>query len=284
MITRIDRIVLAVPDRRAAALCWQRLFDAEMVREDRVPSLAAQRSVLRVGESEVELIEPHGIGLTAQFISRFRTPIFAAGFAVRDLAEAQANLDARAIHHVREGNQVLLSGEWVGVPALRVVLTQDEKRQSAGLLSRIYEATLLYQHHHRAARQLATVFEMNPKNFAPIRSEPYGYEGTLAFLDPDRLDRIEVITPFDRSKTMGRFFARQGPSLYMFYAEARDTAALRERLLERAPSAWTGERAGAAPDNLFVHPKALCGALLGVSRESVAWTWSGHPDRVRPAA
>ena len=284
MITRIDRIVLAVHDRHATADVWRRLFGAELVREDRVPSLAAQRSVLRVGESELEVIEPHGIGTTAQFISRFRTPIFAVGFAVRDLGAAQANLDARAIHHVREGNQLLLSGEWVGVPALRVVLTQDEKRQPAGLLSRIYEATLLHQHHQRAARQLATVFELNPRNFVPIRSAPYGYEGTLALFDPDRLDRIETVTPFDRNKTMGRFFARQGPSLYMFYAEARDTVALRERLLEHAPSAWTGVLEGAVPDNLFVHPKALHGALLGVSRESVAWTWSGHPERVRPAA
>jgi len=284
MITRIDRIVLAVHDRHATADVWRRLFGAELVREDRVPSLAAQRSVLRVGESELEVIEPHGIGTTAQFISRFRTPIFAVGFAVRDLAAAQANLDARAIHHVREGNQLLLSGEWVGVSALRVVLTQDEKRQPAGLLSRIYEATLLHQHHQRAARQLATVFELNPRNFVPIRSAPYGYEGTLALFDPDRLDRIETVTPFDRNKTMGRFFARQGPSLYMFYAEARDTVALRERLLEHAPSAWTGVLEGAVPDNLFVHPKALHGALLGVSRESVAWTWSGHPERVRPAA
>jgi hypothetical protein len=284
MITRIDRIVLAVRDRVAAAEDWRRLFGAELIREDRIPSLAAQRSVLRVGESEVEVIDPDGIGTTAQFISRFRTPIFAVGFAVRDLDAAQANLDARAIHHVREGNQVLLTGEWVGVSALRVVLTQDEKRQPAGLLSRIYEATLLHQHHQRAARQLATIFEMNPANFAPIRSAPYGYEGTLAFFDPDRLDRIETVTPFDRNKTMGRFFARQGPCLYMFYAEARDTVALRERLLEHAPSAWTGVREGAVPDNLFVHPKALHGALLGVSRESVAWTWSGHPERVRTAA
>lgn len=284
MITRIDRIVCTTHDRRAATQTWQQLFGAELVREDRMTSLAAQRTVIRVGESEIELIEPHGIGITAQFISRFRTSVFAVGFAVRDLAEAQASLDARGIHHVREGNQVLLTGEWVGVPALRVVLTQDEKRLSAGLLSRIYEATLLYQYHHRAARQIANVFQLDPGNFVPIRSEPFGYEGTLAFVERDRLDRIETVTPFDRNKAMGRFFARQGPSLYMFYAEARDTVALRERLLEHAPSAWTGVLDGAVPDNLFVHPKALHGALLGVSRESVAWTWSGHPERVRPAA
>ena len=145
-------------------------------------------------------------------------------------------------------------------------------------------ATLLHQQHHRAARTIASVFELEPRNFVPIRSEPFGYEGTLAFLDADRLDRIETVTPFDRTKTMGRFFARQGPCLYMFYAEARDTAALRARLEEHAPAAWTGPRDGPAPDNLFVHPQALHGALLGVSRESVAWTWSGRPERVRPAA
>jgi hypothetical protein len=283
MVTRIDRIVLAVRDRRAAAESWHKLVGAEVVREDALPSLAARRSVLRAGDSEVELIEPHGIGTTAQFISRFRTSIFAVGFAVRDLGAAQADLDARGIHHVREGAQLLLSGEWVGVPALRVVLTQDEKRQPAGLLSHIYEATLLYQYHHRAARQLASVFRLDADHFAPIRSAPYGYEGTLAFLDPERLDRIETVTPFDRSKTMGRFFARQGPCLYMCYAEARDTAALRERLLEHG-AAWTGAREGTAPDNLFVHPQSLHGAMLGVSRESVAWTWSGRPERVRPAA
>jgi hypothetical protein len=281
---RIDRMVLTTHDRGAAVKSWQRLFGAELVREDRLPSLAAQRSVIRVGESEIELLEPHGIGTTAQFISRFRTAVFAVGFAVDDLAATQASLDARGVHHVREGNQVLLSGEWVGVPALRVVLTQHEKRQRAGLLSRIYEATLLNQVHERAARQIATVFQLDPKHFVPIRSEHFGYEGTLSFLEPDRLDRIEVVTPGDRTKTMGRFFARQGPSFYMFYAEVRDAAALRARLEDHAPGAWSGARDGGPPDNLFVHPQALHGALLGVSRESVAWTWSGHPERVKPAA
>lgn len=283
MITRIDRMILTAPRRRLATEAWQRLFDAEIVREDRVPSVAAVRTVLRVGESEVELLEPDGIGIAAQHVSRSRTSIFAVGLAVRDLGAAQADLDARAIHHVRDGAQLWMSGEWVGVPALRIVLTQDERRPGGGVLSRIYEATHLHQDHRRTARKIADVFGIDRKGFVPIRSEQYGYEGTLALFDRDRLDRIEAVTPADRTKTMGRFFARQGPCLYMFYAECRDTAALRERLLEHAPKRWTGPREG-TPDNLFVHPQALHGALLGVSRESVAWTWSGHPERVRPAA
>jgi hypothetical protein len=69
----------------------------------------------------------------------------------------------------------------------------------------------------------------------------------------------------------------------MFYAEARDTVAVRERILEHAPECYSGPREG-MPDNLFVHPRALDGALVGISRETVAWTWSGHPERVEPAA
>lgn len=283
MITRIDRMIVTAPRRRLAAEAWQCLVGAEVVREDRVAYVAALRTVLRVGASEIELLEPDGIGLAAQHVSRSRTAIFAVGLAVDDLGGAQARLDARAVHHVREGAQLWMSGEWTGVPALRVVVTQDERRPGAGLLQHIYEATHLYQDHRRATRHIAETFELDRKHFASIRSEPYGYEGTLALFHPDRLDRIESITPFDRAKTMGRFFGRQGPCLYMFYAEARDPKALRERLLEHAPNAWTGPREG-APDNLFVHPQALHGVLLGVSRESVAWTWSGHPERVRSAA
>jgi hypothetical protein len=284
MIVGIDRILVTAPRRRLAIECWSRLFGAQVVREDRVAGVAAQRSVLQLGTSELELLEPDGIGIVAQHVSRSRTAIFAVGLAVADLGAAQADLDARGIHHVREGRQVWMSGEWVGVPGLRVVLSESERRRPVGLISRIYEATHLHQDHRRAARKLAQTFRLDPQRFAPIRSEPYGYEGTLAFFEKDELDRVEFVTPTDRTKTMGRFFGRQGPSLYMCYAEARDTAALRERLLEHAPRHWTGPRDAAPPDNLFVHPQALHGVLLGVSRESVAWTWSGHPERVRPAA
>jgi hypothetical protein len=254
------------------------------VREDRVAHASARRTVLRVGESEVELLEPDGIGTAAQHVSRSRTALFAVGLAVRDLAAAQADFDARAIHHVRDGGQLWLSGEWLGVPGLRVVLSQDERRAPAGLLSCLYEATHLSRNQRGAAARFAQQLRLDAKRFAPIRSEPYGYEGTLALFAPGRLDRLETVTPFDRKKTMGRFLERQGPCLYMCYAESRDTAALRARLLEHAPKHWTGPSDGAAPDNLFVHPQALEGVLLGVSRESVAWTWSGHPERVRPAA
>jgi hypothetical protein len=283
MVTRVDRVQLIVLDRAAAAARWRQLFDAEVVREDRVAFLAARRTVLRVGESELELLEEDGVGAVAQHYSRVRSAVFAVGFAVDDVAAAAATLDGRGVHHVAEAGQVHLTGEWIGVPALRVVLTRDERRAPAGLLARLYEVTHLMRGHTRAADRLAKVFDLDPGGFVPIRSAEFGYEGTLAMLQPDRLDRVETVTPFDAKRPMGRFFSRQGPCLYMFYAEARDAAAARARLLEHAPAAYTGPKGEDEPDNFWVHPRALGGALLGVSRESFAWTWSGHPERVLPA-
>jgi len=281
MLIRLDRVQVVALDRAASAARWRLLFDAEVVREDRVAFLAATRTVLRVGESELEILEPDGVGLVAQHFSRVRSAVFAAGFAVSDLGAAAAALDARGIHHVFEGDQIHVTGEWLDIPGLRVVLTRDEPRTPAGLLARLYEVTHLMRGHARAAERLAKAFDLDPAGFVPIRSEDFGYEGTLAMLAPDRLDRIETVTPFDPSRPMGRFFARQGPCLYMFYAEARDPVAARERVLAHAPDAYTGPRQG-TPDNFWVHPRALGGALLGVSRETFAWIWSGHPERVQP--
>jgi len=41
-----------------------------------------------------------------------------------------------------------------------------------------------------------------------------------------------------------------------------------------------GRGAEQIPDEMWVHPPALGGMMLGISRPSMAWNWSGHPDRV----
>ena len=150
--------------------------------------------------------------------------------------------------------------------------------------TQLYEVTHLTPDAAGAAARIAALFGLDAGHFVPIRSENYGYDGSLTLFDPDRLDRIETIHPYDAEKTMGRFFAKGGPCLYMCYCEADDVGAVRERLLEHAPRAWTGTREGQNPDGLFIHPRALGGAMLGVSRTTHAWTWSGSPARVRPAA
>jgi len=78
---------------------------------------------------------------------------------------------------------------------------------------------------------------------------------------------------------MGRFFARRGPSIYMCYAETGNTGAIRERLEARGSRYTAGRENGGG--NLFVHPTALHGMLMGVSRANLAWTWSGRPELAR---
>jgi hypothetical protein len=66
--------------------------------------------------------------------------------------------------------------------------------------------------------------------------------------------------------------------------EADDLIPIRARLLEHAPTQWTGPRDTLTVDSLFIHPPVLGGVMIGVSRTTVAWMWSGHPDRVQPQA
>ncbi len=55
--------------------------------------------------------------------------------------------------------------------------------------------------------------------------------------------------------------------------------------MRKSGSRWT--RRTQTPqerDGLWIHPSALNGVLMGVSRHSLAWQWSGRPERVQPLA
>jgi hypothetical protein len=284
MLKQVDRVQLVVSDRRAAATSFSKLVGAVLVREDAVHALGARRSVLRVGRSEVELLEPDGVGAAAGFLKRTRGGLFAAGLSSADPGALRSHLATRGVEGEEAGGQLLLRPEALGVPGLRAVISAEAEREPAGLLDRLYEVTLLTPDWKRSTEWIADRFALDSQAFVPIRSAEYGYEGVLTLFQPSQLDRIEVVTPYDVAKTMGRFFGSRGPSLYMCYAESHHTAALRTRLLEYAPEHWSGAREGPSPDNLYVHPGALSGLLLGVSRRSFAWTWSGSPERVEPRA
>ncbi|MEN8184284.1 MAG: hypothetical protein ABFS46_17295, partial [Myxococcota bacterium] len=178
--------------------------------------------------------------------------------------------------------QLVLSSTALGLPGLSAVVGPEEEREAIGLLRGLYEVTSLVEDAAASAVRIAQVFGLDSSRFSPIHSDLYGYSGVLALFRSEALDRIEVITPFDETRTMGRYFRRKGPRLYMAYAEADDLAPIRERLIAHAPRDWTGPRDERHPDNLFVHPGALCGVMLGISRTSHAWTWSGQPERVVP--
>lgn len=279
---RIDRILVVVPELDGPAGAFARLLGAEPVRDDRAEAFAARRRVLALGESEVELLAPDGTGAARRFLDA-GGGLFAAGIGCDDPGALEVRLRATGVEPAREGERLLLSPEALGVPGLRLVVSPLASRKPAGWVDALYEVTLLCDDATAATGRFAALFGLDAGAFVPIRSEQYGYEGTLTLFDPGRLDRLEIIRPFDLAKTMGRFFTRRGPAFYMAYAESGSPERVRERALAHAPDDWTGPRSAPGPDNQFLHPRALGGVMLGVSRRTFAWTWSGSPDRVRPA-
>ncbi len=278
MLQRIDRMQLAVRDRAAAADTFRDILGAEQVREDAVHLLAARRTVVQAGESEFELLEPAGDGPVAAHLERWPEGLFAAGFSTDDLDGLSARLSQKGVRWTEEGGQVYIEPDQT--TGMRMVVSPSAQRSQAGLITWLYEVTHIVPDHRQAAAFYADTFALDASRFAPIKSERYGYAGTLTLFDPPaRLDRIELTQISEPSLAMGRFFARRGPSIYMCFAEANEVSAIARRLERR------GARFAAAPDpdegSLFVHPSALHGVLLGVSRTHVAWTWSGRPELAR---
>lgn len=285
MLAGVDRIQLAVTDRRTAALAFTRLLDATITAEDAVATLAAHRTTLAVGHAAIELLEPDGTGPVADHLAAAGPGLFAAGFAARDLDALRHRLIERRVDFAEADGQLFLTPAATGGSGLRCVLSPLRDAPTApGLITHLYEVTNLVTDWEAAAARYSELFDLVPERFCPIASPEFGYRGTLTMFDPrDRLDRIEVITPHDLEKTMGRFMGKRGPSLYMCFAEAPDLTVIRARLEAHAPHDWTGSAHATVPDTLFIHPKALSGLMMGVSRTTVGWTWSGHPERVRPS-
>lgn len=285
MLNRVDRVQMAVPDRGTAARCWIALLRAEPAGEDRVASLGARRTRMRLGNGFVELLEPDGAGRIADAVAKRGAHLYAAGAATDDVAALVAHLRTQGVEPVEEGGQAFVDPAAVGDVGFRVVVSADENLDPVGDVDFFYETTLLVPDASTAAGRCASLFGLDPDAFVPIDSEHYGYSGTLTLFDREQLGRFEVVTPNDSSKTMGRFFSRFGEAFYMAFAESSALGAIEDRARElgagHTPEPPPEGRTGAA-NTVFLHPSALGGMMLGLSRPTQAWQWSGHPERVEP--
>jgi hypothetical protein len=283
MLTRIDRIQLAVPDIESAVTGWIDLLHAEPAGDDTIECLAARRSRLRLGDGWIELLEPDGEGPVRKAVARRGAHLFSAGAATNDLDAVVAHLRGLGVDPALEGGQAYVDPTPTGI-GLRVVLSDDEPLEPVGDAAFLYEVTLLVDDALGAVERCAELFALDAGAFVPIDSKPYGYSGALTLFDRDQLARFEMITPSDLGKTMGRYFARLGTSFYMAFAESPALAAIEERALEQG-AGFTAEppvptRDGSGATTVFLHPSALGGMMLGLSRPTQAWQWSGHPERV----
>jgi hypothetical protein len=165
------------------------------------------------------------------------------------------------------------------------VLSAHHERNPVGAIKWIYEVTNVVGDWRAASDRYAKIFHLDASKFSHITSPEFGYTGTLTlFNPPQRLDRIEVSQITDYEKAMGRFHRKRGDSLYMFFVETDDVDALAKRLEARGSKFALRPRDKAGMPELFIHPTAFNGVLVGVSRTEHAWTWSGDPERARRAA
>jgi hypothetical protein len=284
MLERVDRVQLVVKDRQVAARTFGEVLGAQAVREAPSGYLGAARLVLAVGSSEVELCEPTGPGPAAEHLSAQGEGLMTAGFSTHDMATLQANLERHGCRFVSEDSRLYLEpSQTLG---MRVVLSAQAARPRTGLVSHLYEVTnTLVSDWRAAADRYTRIFGLDHSRFSPIKSDHFGYVGTLTLFNPsDRLDRIEISQVTDSKSAMGRWAAKRGDSLYMCYAEADDLRPIIERLTARgARFTPRGSDPKTERDGLWVHPSALCGLLLGISRTTVGWEWSGQPARVARA-
>jgi catechol 2,3-dioxygenase-like lactoylglutathione lyase family enzyme len=291
MIERIDRLQIVVADRKAAAETYRRLLGAEVAREDRSSYLAARRTAMTVGASEIELCEPDGAGRAATALAERGEGLLSAGVAARDPKVVLARLEGLGLTPTVEDSQIYVEGS-PGFGARFVVSPLVERPgggstagSDGGPISFLYEVTVTLIGDWRAAAAWYTaIFGLDPRRFSAIESQRFGYRGTLTLFDPPQhLDRIELSQVVDSKSAMGRWVVRRGDSLYMAYVETHDLAGLIERL-DASGARWTprGQSRESERDGLWVHPSALHGLLLGVSRTSLAWAWSGRPTLVQP--
>jgi len=226
------------------------------------------------------MLQPTGPGYAQDHLDSGRGGPMSIGVTTNDMNALRQHLATQDIAGVEIGEQIFLHESELKIPGLSVLVSPHVERERVGLMKNLYEATHLTADAPQAIADIARVFALDATAFVPIHSDNFGYDGALTLFDASALHRVETIDPYDREKTMGRFFNRFGPSLYMCYGETDNLPAVRERLKTLAPGDWTGSDDD--NDGLFVHPKALGGVMLGVSRTTHAWTWSGYPERRIP--
>lgn len=283
MLKRVDRVQIAVGDRAGAERAVIDIFGGELVRRDTVAPIHAKRSIMQAGTTLVELLEPDGAGAVQDFVAKWQSGLFAAGFSVDDIEEAARHFARRGVRHEQSGGQLFLDP--AATLGMRTVVSQHHERAPVGVIKWAYEVTYLVSDWSAASDHFAATFALDASKFCPVESKPFGYKGTLTLFDPPRrLDRIEIAQPTNYDLAMGRYHRRRGDSLYMFFVETDDVTAVARRLEERNSRFAPMPHDEAGLVELFIHPIAFFGVLVGVSRTERAWMWSGDPERTRRAA
>ncbi len=276
MLSYVDRIQLAVRDRKAAVRTWETVFGATVTDEGGSKVLNAHRTTVQAGDTLFDFLEPAGDGLVQAFAEQWGEGLYGVAFATPDVQAMAKHLDSQRVSFSPEKDALVLSPDAThGMPAM--IVPETAREHAGGVITHVYEVTNPVNDWQDTAALYTRIFGLDPTRFSPINSSAYGYTGTLTLFDPPtRLDRVEI-TQTAGGGAMDRFFQKRGPSLYMCYAETEDVVAFRERLTA-AGVRFAGGENQPADAGFFIHPSSLHGMLMGISRTNYAWVWSGRPE------
>ena len=276
MLRNVAGVVIAVNDASVASDTFENLFDTRVNGDAPFAPLGAHLTFLRCGADLICLAQPTGPGPIQDHLDAWGEGICGVAFAANDIDAVIARIESKGISVARDADAGLIDP--AATHGLLTLISPHHERESTGLISFIYEVTHLVHDWQGVSDFWTDLFGLEGAKFSPIKSDVYGYEGTLTLFDPpDKLDRIEVVYPHDTEKAMGKFFLKRGEGPYMFFMETHDMPALRERL-SAAGARFAPKEATDQPNSLFVHPSSTHGVLIGVSPTNLAWVWSGRPE------
>lgn len=287
MLHSIDRILVAVHSLDQAEQNYAQVLGARALGESDSDFLGARVRRLALGHSEVELCQPSGAGRVRTHLDRFGEGLLFGGASLSEraggLAAFEGRLHAQSVRFTRADQRLYLQAEDLhGLPLVVSEASAQAGSRGPGPIEFLYELTMVLRSRWQdVAADCVRRLGLPAERLVNIQFPRFGYDGTLMMFDADRLDRIELSEAHDPAFAMGRFSAKRGDDLYMCYVQTDDLQDVIERL-QRHGCRWT--RRTETPqerDGLWIHPSALNGVLMGVSRHSLAWQWSGRPDRVQ---
>lgn len=284
MLESVDRILVVVNDLNEAQNNYSNILGAAPVRDYRSDFLAADVRVMELGKSWVELVKPSDDGPAMKRLQRSGEGLLFGGVSVSDLDLFSDHLNQKGINFTKADGRIYLdSGQLYGLP---LAVSESGARisgQDSALTAFLYELTVVLKTQWtRVADDYSGYFGLDAKNRVGITFPRFGYEGSLLMFNDEHLDRIELSEAHDPAYPMGRFSSKHGDGLYMCYVETNDIAELISRLEHHGARYVRRTDTPVERDGLWLHPSALNGVLMGVSRRTLAWQWSGKPDRVEP--
>ncbi len=122
--TECKGIAVAVHDLDQVADLYQHLFDLELVRRDKVPTLASARATFRAGAFEIDLLCPYDKGPVQHMLDTDGEKLFELRLAVKDLEQTRVFFAQHRLSSEPgsiEPDSIMLSGQQT--PGVRLVFS-----------------------------------------------------------------------------------------------------------------------------------------------------------------